>query len=201
MKKLASLLLLGMSGLSIAGNYDFSSLTKMDMYEAFVVNSFGNLVIQEAEKQNGAMNPAVKKVMLEALESNESLSQIRNECWKILSDKCMAEKVDKEITDKLSEHFQKMENAFQNDGISLWVKEDSLDKYKNMTLAQLGRLSKKTRFNELQPLIANEYGNGKATIVMMTLEMMGMCDMKGITANDRRKMMCDVTLDVVLPQL
>lgn len=206
MKKLASLLLLGMSGLSIAGTYDFSRLENMSMYDVVVKNNLGDLILSEVERQNGRINAKYRSELVKSLRGGFSngWGEIINYC-KNEKEKCSSIKAKEGMgpgaLDLIRNQFEKMENAAQNEMEFLYEKPANfLNKYENMTMAQLSKLPKNEWGYDLEIAIAQKYGRGASMQIMYLLPYTTMCA-SNMTAKQRQKLRCDMKLKDVLKQL
>lgn len=208
MKKLVSLLLLGMSGLSVAGTYDFSRLENMSLYDVVVKNNLGDLIISEVERQNGRINAKYRaeivKNVRESFSDSSEWGEMINFC-KNEKEKCSSIK-SKEFMgpgafDLIRNLFEKMECAAQDNMEFLYEKPANfLNKYENMAMAQLSKLPKNEWGYDLEIAIAQKYGRGASMQIMYLLPYTTMCA-SNMTAKQRQKLRCDMKLKDVLKQL
>lgn len=97
--------------------------------------------------------------------------------------------------------FEKLESAAQNEMEFLYEKPANfLNKYENMTMAQLSKLPKNEWGYNLEIAIAQKYGRGASMQIMYLLPYTTMCT-ANMTAKQRQNLRCDVKLKDVLKQL
>lgn len=204
MKKLLSLLFFGITNISIAGTYDFSRIGNMTVYEAFAENDFLELIVQEAEIQNGKINEKIRSEVIRRWRAPE-FEKIKAACIGEKKEKCQSGIV-KDVVElsKFKDAFLLLEQGAQNDGVRLYITQSKLsfDEYKNMTLAELNKLPRQQISDELEPFIAEEYGKTNSTaIAYYLLPQVGACNMNLLGPKQRKEAKCDMKLKDLLKQL